>query len=220
MPKAQTTQAVPDELAPALMKTARSISKLRSGVKIRFPIPAVIVIFLTALPVFNGHARENRQCVISQTGIAPVRLGMTLREAKRAFPSAEFRRTSDGDGAALVSVSLGKEEWMTMHANEDDPQRPIDWAKRIRFIETFRSACKTMNGVHPGMPVADAEKRFGRTIEIVQSEIESREYIQFRNQPAHFLFRLDYSGIFAEGSRSTTRFAPDARIYSIAVIAE
>lgn len=220
MQKVRFTQAGPDELAPALMKPARSVSMLRSCVKFRFSIPAVMAVALTALPVFKVHAKENRQCVISQAGIAPVRLGMTLREAKRAFPSAEFRRTSDGDGAALVSVSLGADEWMTLHAGEDDPEQRIDWTRRIRFIETFRSACKTVNGVHPGMPVAKVEKRFGRTKEIVQSEIESREYIRFGNQPAHFLFRLDYSGIFAEGSRSTNRFAPDARIYSIAVIAE
>jgi hypothetical protein len=183
-------------------------------------IPALIAIVFAALSVVPAQAEESRRCVISQSGIAPVRLGMTLQEAKKAFPSATFRRTSDGDGAALVSVSLGKEEWMTLHAGEDDPQVPIDWAKRIRFIETFHSACKTMNGVHPGLPVADVEKRFGRTREIVQSEIESREYIRFWNQPARFVFRLNYSGIFAEGSRSTSRFSPDARIYSIAVIAE
>ena len=188
--------------------------------KIHSLIPVAIALVCAVLSAVPVQAQESRRCVISQSGIAPVRPGMTLREAKQAFPSAEFRRTSDGNGAALVSVSLGADEWMTLHAGEDDPDRPIDWAQRLSFIETFHAACKTVDGVHPGMRVADAEKKFGPTSEIIQSEIEAREYIRFRNQPAHLLFRLDYTGIFAEGSRSTTRFVPGAQIYSIAVVAK
>lgn len=68
-----------------------------------------------------------------------------------------------------------------------------------------------------GSLIADVEKILGPVSEIILSEIESREYVRFRNQPPHMLFRLDYTGQFAEGSRRTTRYAPGAKIFSIAV---
>ena len=45
-------------------------------------------------------------------------------------------------------------------------------------------------GVRPGMAVGDAEKILGKTRSVAQSEIESREYIQFENQPVWITVRL------------------------------
>lgn len=162
-------------------------------------------------------AREIHRCAIFKTGIGPIRLGMTLSEAKNIFPEASFQRSSDGDGAALISVSAGKEHLMTLHANEENADKAIDWSRKIDVAETFNAACKTADGIFPGMSVREAEKKLGKTTRIVRSEIESREFIYFQKQPKDFVFRLDYSGIFPEGSRNTTKFAEGARIFSIAV---
>lgn len=163
------------------------------------------------------QARENHKCVISTTGMGPIRLGMTLREAKAAIADASFQRSTDGDGAALVSVLIGKEHLMTLHADEVDPERPIDWTRKIDFVETFNPSCKTADGIFPGMPARNAEKKLGKTTKIIQSEIESREFIYFQNQPKNFLFRLDYSGRFPEGARKTKKFSEGAKILSIGV---
>ena len=106
--------------------------------------------------------------------MAGVELGMTLGQARRAVPNAKFERTSDGDGAALVSVTLAGGASMILSAEEDDSEAPIDWAQIIKSIETFSPAFQTPEGVRPGSLVVDVEKIFGRTTEIVQSEIESR----------------------------------------------
>lgn len=153
----------------------------------------------------------------STVGIGPIRLGMTLDEARSALPEARFERSSDGDGAALIDVSLGKESVMTLFANEDDSTKPIDWSKKITFLESFSPACVTAEGIRAGTPVLDAEKVYGKTKSIVRSEIESREYIQFQRQPEHLVFRIDYTGNFAEGARETTQFMPQATILSIGV---
>ena len=50
--------------------------------------------------------------------------------------------------------------------------------------------------------MTDVEGVFGQTKEIVKSEIESREYIEFEMQPAYLTFRLDYTGIFSAGKRT------------------
>lgn len=171
-----------------------------------------------SLPIAaESQASENHRCSISTTGMGPIRLGMTLREAKEAFGGATFQRSTDGDGAALVSVLVGKAHLMTLHADEEDPNRAIDWTRRIDFVETFNAACKTADGIFPGMSVRNAEKKLGKTAKIIQSEIESREFIYFQSQPKNFLFRLDYLGRFPEGSRKTKEFSDGAKILSIGV---
>jgi hypothetical protein len=142
---------------------------------------------------------------------------MTLDAARRALPVARFARTSDGDGAALVEVTLAANESLILWADEDDPDAPIDWSKQIKSIETFSAAFHTAEGIRAGALVKDVEKVFGHTREIVKSEIESREYIEFEQQPVYLTLRLDYTGIFSAGKRTTAQFEPGGKILSVAV---
>jgi len=58
---------------------------------------------------------------------------------------------------------------------------------------------------------------FGRTREIMKSEIESREFIEFERQPAFLTLRLDYTGVFSGDARATQEYKPGAKILSIAI---
>jgi len=147
-----------------------------------------------------------------------IRLGMTLDEARRTLGTAAvLTRTEDGDGAAFVAVMEGREHTMTLWANEDDPAAPIDWSRPIEYIDTFNDTFHTAAGVRPGALVEDVVRLFGPVTEIVVIEIESRQFITFERQPQALTFRLDYSGIFADGARRTTRFSAGATILSIAI---
>ena len=154
---------------------------------------------------------------ISITAMGGIQLGTTLGEARRSLPGATFERTSDGDGAALVQVTLAKDEAMILWADEDTPEAPIAWANRIKTIETFSSSFQTAEGVHPGSLVADARKVYGTVTDVVLSEIESREYVRFARQPAALTFRVEGSEPVSDGARRTTRLDAGARIISIAV---
>lgn len=155
--------------------------------------------------------------LITPAGMGPVQLGMTLEDARRVLPTATFERTSDGDGVALVDVTLGADTTLVVYAGEDDRTQPVDWSRRIERIETFSPAFHTAEGVRPGALVRDVERLLGATREIMLSEIESREYIQFERQPAFVTFRLAYAGVFAEGARTTRQYDPRATILSIAI---
>ena len=146
-----------------------------------------------------------------------VRLGMTLDDARRALPGVVFERRSDGDGAALVGVALGKDDELVLWADEDDPGRPIDWSRPIVTIMTFSAAFHTREGVHAGSLVTDVIPIFGPVLEISVSDIESRQFVTFERQPAWLTFRLDYSGLFPPGARSTTRFRPGAKVLGIVI---
>jgi cyclophilin family peptidyl-prolyl cis-trans isomerase len=114
-------------------------------------------------------------------------------------------------------VTLGHGEQLTLWADEDDADAPIDWMRSVAVIEAFDPAFHTAEGVHAGSPVTVVEGVYGPTVRIERSEIESREFIRFERQPKSLMFRLDYSGEFDEGARVTTRFRPGATIWSIAI---
>ncbi len=149
--------------------------------------------------------------------IGRIELGMTIAQARGAIPLATFERTSDGDGAALVAVTLGHDAALTLFAGEEDRSAPIDESKRIEFIEAHSSAFRTPEGIHPGALIPDVERTYGRTMRIVRSEIESRQFIEFEHSPLAYVFRLNDTGDFPEGSRETTKYTPGAAIHSISI---
>ena len=161
--------------------------------------------------------RAESDYVISESGIGPIRLGMTLEQARGAARTATFERSSDGEGAPLVAVALAPGATITLWADEENADAAIDWSKKIENIETFSPAFHTSAGIHPGSLVTDVERAYGKTKAIMLSEIESRQYITFEAQPAWVRFRLDYTGIFEGDSRTTTAYSPGAKIHSIAI---
>jgi len=155
--------------------------------------------------------------LITSSGIGDIRLGISLNEAKTMIPDARLERCTDADDVALVCVKIGGEELMQLHADEENSEAPINWAKNISVIQTFNPACHTEEGIHPGSLVLEVEKILGKTKIIKIGPTEQRQYIEFINQPSWIIFRLDYTGIFEDGSSQTTRFDPKGKILSIAV---
>ncbi len=156
--------------------------------------------------------------LITDKSVGEIQLGMTIAEARKAMSDAEFSRTSDGDGVALISVKRGDVQLMTLYANEEDREKPINEDSRIVNIEVWDSQFQTAEGVHPKMKLSEVEKIYGKVTKIIKSEIESREFAECTNQPKGLLFRLESGdGIYPEGQRETKRYAPQAAILSITV---
>lgn len=142
---------------------------------------------------------------------------MCLGELKRT-PGVSIKRTRDGEGLALVAVSKGREQWMTLYADEPDPDKPLDLKAKINNIEVLSSQFATAEGVRPGMKIAEVERRYGRLTGIRRSEIESREFATFARGPKWMTFRVTapggFAGIYGEGE-TTRKTAPGARLASI-----
>jgi hypothetical protein len=180
--------------------------------------------FLILLSIHTSEASEVSgptsfypECLITRTSIGGIAKGMKLSDIARIIPKATLTRSSDGDGAALVSVMFNGSELMSVYAREEDPDSIVDLSKRVDSIETFNSICKTASGIGPGTPTSKAEKAFGPVVEIVESEIESRQYITFKRQPAELTFRIDYTGIFCPKSHTSKKYSPDSKIQSVAI---
>lgn len=158
-----------------------------------------------------------KDVLISSTGIGPIWLGASLDSIGKRTKDLDVARTSDGEGVALIEIPLGLDT-VIAYTGEEDPASSVNMTKPILSLETMTPGFQTSVGIHAGSLVSDVESVYGRITRIEKSEIEAREYITFANQPAGMIFRLDHgSGVFDEGSPTTTRLVPRARIFSITV---
>jgi hypothetical protein len=160
-----------------------------------------------------GTQSNNRLITSSSMGL--VRLNLKLEAIRKMLPRATFERASDGDGAALISVTLGPDDELVLWAGEDDPDAPIDWSREVITIFTFSKTFHTSEGIRPGARVSDVIQIFGPVEEAVVSEIESREYVTFERQPSWLTFRMNDQGILPAGARRSKTVRPDATILGI-----
>jgi len=172
------------------------------------------VLFFAQDGVSQGNA------LITESGAGTLKIGMSVRDAKRALPDHEFSRTSDGEGLALIRVAKGGKDIFFLFAGEEDPDRPIDQSAEIEMISVTGGPYRTSEGLRPGMKLADAEKLVGKVTEIFLSEIEAREFVKFARSDKwniRVASENGMAGVYAAGSNTTTKYASDAYIYDIAV---
>lgn len=173
--------------------------------------------------IFAGNTNISAQSTfaITENSVGRVRLGMTVAEARRAMPGYTFRRSSDGEGVALIEVRRRNRLYMTLYAGEENSSRPINDSAKIEQIEVWNSFYRTAKGVYPGIPVSRAERIYGKVQEIMMSEIESREYAKFTNQPDYLTFRVQAkdatAGVYPRGQMKSIRAASNAYIAGIII---
>lgn len=166
--------------------------------------------------------------LITENAAGTVKLGMTVKEVRTAVNPMVVSRTSDGEGVALIGVNLNDQQAqglsedekmvMVIYADEEDAQAPINEYARISNIEVWDKTYKTDKGVHVGMLLKDVENIYGKLTEVLRSEIESREYATFSNQPSGITFRVSYdAGKYVNGQNTSTGYNEGAYIYSISI---
>jgi hypothetical protein len=159
---------------------------------------------------------------ITSSSAGPVRLGMTVAEARKALPKHRISRTTDGEGLALIEVKKGDTVEMVLYAGEENPDKPIAEKAKVEAVSVYGPAYATAEGVHPGMTLREVEKRYGKLTSITMSEIEAREYADFARKPAGLQLRvglpeIGIAGKYAEGKRETKAYAPSAVVTSIEI---
>ena len=188
--------------------------------KIQFKFLKLMVIFNFILyaGTSNAEALFPKTCEITANSIAKIKLGSSLNQIKAIYPKAKLARVVDGDGVALVSVTVSNQQLAVMYAGEGEPNDKINYTKKIEVIETFNPTCKTKVGVHPKASVKQSSDLLGGIEQIRMSEIEGRQYVKFKNSSGIFIYKINYCGDFANDSmRQTNKYLPDCTILSIAI---
>jgi|GEM_PF-734957 len=168
----------------------------------------------------NSYKTENR--LITATSIGNVKLGMTVADVRKIVKPMVLKRTSDGEGIALIEVMHGKESLMTIYAGEEDPAAPIDEKADVEMIETFNSKYSTAEGVKPKMSLDEVSKVYGSVKEIILSPIEAREYAKFAKEPNGIIFRVsgkgDMAGKYEKGISRANKYNSGAYLFSISIV--
>lgn len=182
-------------------------------------ILAAFFLFITTLA--NGQSNYR----ITSYSAGNIKLGMTVAQARRAMNDFRLKRTSDGEGVALIEVSKRGKEIMTLYAGEENRVAKINENAKIEQIWVWDSRYRTVDGVHPEMRVRDAERILGKVKRVFMSEIESREFVEFPKKTKGLLFRIRVgtegkyltAGTYPKGKREGTRCVPTATIISVQV---
>ncbi|MEQ1605906.1 MAG: hypothetical protein ABL999_13665 [Pyrinomonadaceae bacterium] len=172
------------------------------------------ILFLILATGVSGIAAQTNFLITSRS-VGGVKLGMTISQARKVLSGCSFKRSSDGDGAVLISAVCGGKELMTF-ASQEDEETTINERAKIAFIEVWDSRFKTPDGIHKNMLVSEVEKSLGRVTKIILSEIESREFITFKKKRPGIMYRM-YGGIYPPGKNTTARYERGTRLWSISV---
>lgn len=170
------------------------------------------------LPSSRAARAANR--LITAEAVGAARLGMTVAAARKALKGHILKRAADAEGVALIAVLNGKKTVMTLYAGEEDPAAPIREKAVIELIEVTDARYATRAGVHPGMLLTEVERHYGKVKRITKSEIESREYAEFRASPPGMDFRVQgksgaEAGVY-KGTVATT-YTPTTYLYSVSI---
>jgi len=146
---------------------------------------------------------------------------MTVAAERRALKGFTLKRTTDGEGVALIEVLRGSKRVMTLYAGETDAAAPVNEKAVVEVIEVTDPGYRTKAGVHPGLLLREVIRRYGKLKQIVKSEIESREFATFAAEPKGMTFQVGSdqgeAGKYASGKSMTSKYSSDARLYSISV---
>ncbi len=179
-------------------------------------------VFILNLFFYAGFASAGalfpKTCEITLNSIGKIRLGTSLNQLKATYPNAKLTRVTDGDGVALISVTISNQDLVFLYAGESDASEKINFSNKIEQIETFNSTCKTKLGIHPKMALKKVASLLGNIESIRMSEIEGRQFVRFKRQSDKLIYRINYCGNFAnDNMRETNKYLPDCAILSIAI---
>jgi hypothetical protein len=172
-------------------------------------------------------ARFDPARLISAGGIGPVRLGMTLAQAKRVMGS-----TVRWENVPNLMVDFGaiavKSGSTVLFYVVYEADRPLRDRDTISILMTQNPAYKTSEGVGPSTTIARAASIYGPATLSFNWDDEAREYVRFANQPSSMLFRTqgqpnNFDGQYAttqgDAFHSTTTYRATAAISAVWVSA-
>ncbi|HEY9610868.1 hypothetical protein [Allocoleopsis sp.] len=120
---------------------------------------------------------------ISPQGIGPAKVGMTYAQLKKQLAGkAEFKVKSPFivDFDAIAVSQGGKEQFYILYPTGV----PLAESDVIEALVTDNPNYRTAQGVGPGTAIEQAEAVYGKASLSYNSLNESREYVQFTNQPS------------------------------------
>jgi hypothetical protein len=165
----------------------------RKQQKMKFSLNFLFIIFL-GLTVF-GQTTNN---LVTKDSVGDIKLGMTIGEARQVLPkSYRFDEAGGSEGVVFLGIYDGKtllmEIGMYYDGRETDQKPPVNENQKITWITIHDPRYKTAEGVYAGMPIAEAEKKYGNLKEMFNFPHEG-EIGKFTDQPEYLSFNFRSKG--------------------------
>jgi hypothetical protein len=177
--------------------------------------------------------------LVTKDSVGYFKIGMTVGEAEKVLNGMEFRPVpmEEGEGMAIGVFEGDKEQfvigsWGSPEFEKDSDGNPIymdsngkrlepklppfDKNQIITFIGIADPRYKTAEGVHIGMTIADAEKKYGKAVLTKSTDAHVGEVGEFTNAPKYlgFAFKAsvyDTVGVYGEVPNCGEDFEPECR---------
>lgn len=128
---------------------------------------------------------------ITATSVGPVKLGMTLAQARKLLPGLTLGKPGYSDHkGGITEVLRGKKHAMWLLAAQHDTGEPPKETGRIGQIWVSDPAYATAEGVKPGTLVTAAVKHYGPVKLVESSQENGFEVMTFTRQPAGLFFAV------------------------------
>ncbi len=196
--------------------------------KITLAATILILCFLTLTSI----AQNKSNVLITATSVGPLKLGMTVGEARRVLTGLTIAAAPGSEGYSSLGAYEGEKLILELgayfvQADENGELPPIDENEKISSIGVIDSRYSTAEGVRVGTTIADAEKYFGKLKSIFFDQ-HSGEFGEFTNAPGGFTFMLsgkddstgagNYEGTEQlDYGQRTTKYNPGSVISSISI---
>lgn len=154
-----------------------------------------------------------QECVLKANTAGPLRLGMTMRQARAAMPGARFAASKDADHQPILVVTRDGKPLVDIYGDEAG----VKDTSRIEDFRVYDPACATADGVHPGMLVKDVEQKWGPVTRLLITDVENLEQAEFQKQPSWIEVAVGHgeAGVYPKGKRCTKQYKPDAKVASL-----
>ena len=195
-------------------------------------LPKGVTIGLITLPLLlngcgsgeNDHVSDQQQTApqqqasseeaiykITNEAAGTVQLGMSSAEILAAFPSVTAKTEKDGEGITWMTLNLKGESLMSVLLDEYDHTAVLIRVTSPKFV--------TEQGVRVGENLHSAAEKLGGLTEIQWTEMESREFASFANEPKNVDFQVaaadGTAGVYNDNETVTNVIAPKAYVHSI-----
>jgi hypothetical protein len=169
-------------------------------------------VFYTTLLAVVATSVSAQTCLIKPNTVGAIHGGMTIRQARQALPGTAFKPSEDKDQLTIFVITREGKPVMDLYPDQEDR---VTEASKVELIRVYDPACSTAEGVHPGMPLRDLEKYFGKLSRMALYEGEPTERAEFSKLPSWLDIQSSDAGIYPQGKRCTGRFKDSATIQSL-----
>lgn len=187
----------------------------------------IIVLAVTILSVSLTFAQTTDEFLITKDSVGRLKLGMTIKQARKVLANHHFERTNDKEDFSWAYVKRGDEVLMKlrlMEAGRKKKSSPLQDDAVIDLIEVFSPIFYTAQGIRPQMLLKNAEMIHKRVVNISEAG-DGYTYASFAEESSRLYYVVENKALDGEDEVTTNpqtykliEYHPTTYIWRISIV--